>query len=246
MGILLVILGVICIAYCIGIMFFVSHGSNFYLIWGFMGMALIFWGRYYTWYIEHVPSIVKKLVLIGVSAMLLLFVLIEGMIISGFVKTAPKELDYIIVLGAQLKEYGPSYSLQMRLDQAYGYLKENKNTKVIVSGGQGSNEPYTEAQGMYEYLVKKGISPNRIIKEDQSMNTHQNLMFSSKYINTKSDNVGIVTSNFHVFRALHLAKALGFQRVYGIASKAYIPLLPNNMFREFLSIIKDFLFGNLT
>lgn len=245
MSTIFVILGVICIAYCIGIMFFVSHGSNFYLIWGFIGVFFVVCGRYYTWYIDHMPSSLKKMIFFGISAILILFVLIEGLIISGFRNTAPKQLDYIIVLGAQLKENGPSYSLQMRLDEACAYLEDNKDTKVIVSGGQGSNEPDTEAQGMYDYLVRHGISAERIIKEDQSVNTHQNLVFSSSYLNKNDDNVGIVTSNFHVFRATHLARAAGYQSVYGIAAKSYIPLLPNNMLREFFSIVKDFIVGNL-
>lgn len=246
MGILLVIIGVICIAYCMSIMFFISHGSNFYLIWGVIGALFIIWGKYYTWYINHFSNFLKKMILISISALLVLFVLIEGMVISGFIKTAPKQLDYIIVLGAQLKENGPSYSLQMRLDKACEYLEENIDTKVIVSGGQGSNEPDTEAQGMYDYLVRRGILAERIIKEDQSANTHQNLVFSSSYLNMDTDSVGIVTSNFHVFRAINLARVAGYVNVYGIATKAYVPLLPNNMFREFFGIIKDFLAGNLT
>lgn len=245
MSVFLIIIGIIFILYCIGIMFFVNHVSNFYLIWGFMGAVLIIWGRYYAWYMNHIPHIIKKIVLFGICAVLVMFVLMEGMIISGFVKRAPKELDYIIVLGAQLKDNGPSYTLQMRLDKACEYLKENPDTKVIVSGGQGSNEPDTEAQGMYDYLMKKGISAERIKKEDQSVNTHQNLTFSSQFLNKEMDSVGVVTSNFHVFRALHLARSNGYKNVYGIASNSYIPLLPTNMLREFLGIIKDFMVGNL-
>ncbi len=245
MSVFLIIIGTIFILYCICIMFFVSHVSNFYLIWGFMGVVLIIWGKCYGWYMNHIPQILKKVVFIGICALLVLFVVIEGMIISGFVNKTPKELDYIIVLGAQLRDNGPSYTLQMRLDRASEYLKENPDTNVIVSGGQGSNEPDTEAQGMYEYLVKKGISADRIKKEDQSVNTHQNLTFSSQFLNKEMDSVGVVTSNFHVFRALHIAKAKGYKNVYGIASNSYIPLLPTNMLREFLGIIKDFMVGNL-
>lgn len=65
----------------------------------------------------------------------------------------PAELDYLIVLGAQMKTGGPSKALQYRLDEACRYLDENPGIKVIVSGGQGTDEPVSEAQGMYDYLA---------------------------------------------------------------------------------------------
>lgn len=68
-----------------------------------------------------------------------------------------KNLDYIIVLGAQVKESGPSVVLRYRLDRAVSYLKENDNTLVIVSGGQGANEKATEASVMKEYLVNNAM-----------------------------------------------------------------------------------------
>lgn len=105
----------------------------------------------------------------------------EGCIISGFSKNTDKELDYIVVLGAQLKTTGPSRVLQYRLDTAYEYLTAHPDTKVIVSGGQGSNEPASEAQGMCDYLVKRGIEPDRIILEDKSVNTEQNIRFSKDF-----------------------------------------------------------------
>ena len=71
--------------------------------------------------------------------------------------TPVKNLDYIIVLGAQVKESGPSVVLRYRLDRAVSYLKENDNTLVIVSGGQGANEKATEASVMKEYLVNNAM-----------------------------------------------------------------------------------------
>ena len=68
-----------------------------------------------------------------------------------------KNLDYIIVLGAQVKESGPSVILRYRLDRAVSYLKENDNTLVIVYGGQGANEKATEAIVMKEYLVNNAM-----------------------------------------------------------------------------------------
>ena len=96
---------------------------------------------------------------------ILLFVVVEGLIVSHYNEKGEENLDYIIVLGAQIKEKGPSAALKFRLDEAYDYLIENEATVCIVSGGQGSNEPCSEAQGMYEYLVEKGIEPERILQK---------------------------------------------------------------------------------
>lgn len=176
--------------------------------------------------------------------MLAVFLFTEGCIISGFSKNTDKELDYIVVLGAQLKTTGPSRVLQYRLDTAYEYLTVHPDTKVIVSGGQGSNEPASEAQGMYDYLVKRGIEPDRIILEDKSVNTEQNIRFSKEFLQADTDKVGIVSNNFHVFRAVKLAKAAGYRNVVGIAAPATAFYLPNNMLREFFGVAKDFLMGH--
>lgn len=118
-------------------------------------------------------------------------------------------LDYIIVLGAQVRKDGPSPVLKYRLDKAVEYLNENPDTVCIVSGGQGSNEPWTEAEGMAQYLQEKGIDTARILTEDQSQTTEQNIT-NSKMLMKEGASVGIVTNNFHVFRALQIAKSTDF------------------------------------
>lgn len=152
-----------------------------------------------------------------------------------------KGLDYIIVLGAQVKESGPSVVLRYRLDRAVSYLKENDNTLVIVSGGQGINEKATEASVMKEYLINKGINENRIIIEDKSNTTKENLINSKKIIgNDKS--MGIVTNNFHMYRALLIGKKYGVNAV-GIPSKSNSYYLPNNLLREVFAYIKFIILG---
>ena len=151
----------------------------------------------------------------------------------------------MIVLGAQMKPDGPSRVLQYRLDAAYDYLVENPDTKVIVSGGQGSDEMISEAQGMYDYLAGRGIEKERIIREDRSVNTVQNLKYSAEFLDREQDSVCIVSNNFHMFRARRLAEKLGYQKVCGLAAKGDPVLMANNMLREFFGVMKDFTYGNL-
>lgn len=152
-----------------------------------------------------------------------------------------KNLDYIIVLGAQVKESGPSVVLRYRLDRAVSYLKENDNTLVIVSGGQGANEKTTEASVMKEYLVNNGINENRIIIEDKSNTTKENLI-NSKKITRDNKSIGIVTNNFHMYRALLIGKKYKVNAV-GIPSKSNSYYLPNNLLREVFAYIKFIILG---
>lgn len=98
---------------------------------------------------------------------------------------------------------------------------------------------------MRDYLVGKGIAEERILMEDKSTDTSENIAFSAKYLDMENDSVGIVTNNFHVFRGVHLAKHLGIQNVCGIAAPSNIYFQLNNMVREFFGIMKDLVCGNL-
>ncbi len=239
-------IGAACILYCLTIGVFVGHGTNFFLIWGVLGVLLTGFG--FLWkkgLPEMAPAWIKWIFTVLVASGLVIFVLVEGCILSGFTASEEEEVDYLIVLGAQLKQSGPSRVLQMRLDEAYDYLTEHENTIVIVSGGQGFDEPDTEAEGMYQYLVKRGIESGRIIKEEQSCNTVQNIEFSSVFLEKEKHKVGIVSNNFHIFRAVRLAKHAGYEHVSGIAAPSEPALLPNNMLREFFGVLKDFAVGNM-
>lgn len=246
MAVAFLILGLLCLIYCIGIFVAGIYGSWFFLIWGVMGGVFVLLSRVIAsglW--AEAPLILRRLVLAAVVLGILFFLFIEGLIVGCFWEKGRSGLDYLVVLGAQMWESGPSKALKLRLDAAYEYLMENENTIVIVSGGQGSNEPISEAQGMYDYLVGRGIAPERIRMEDASTNTVENLRFSRSFIEKEDAAVGIVTNNFHIFRSVRLAKAQGYGNVCGIAAPSDLVMQPNNMLREFFGVMKDWIFGNM-
>lgn len=235
----------LCFAYCL-LIYSIKSGTRFYLVWGvggccFLGLALFL--HFDLWL--KLPFILRRIITIGLIFAILIFVIVEGCIISQYRAKGEAGLDYLIVLGAQVKENGPSAALKFRLDTACDYLTENEGTVCIVSGGQGPNEPCTEAEGMSAYLIGRGIAPERILLEDQSTDTSENIAFSSVYLDMENDTVGIVTNNFHVFRGVHLAKHYGIRHVCGIAAPSNIYFQLNNMVREFFGIIKDLICGNL-
>ena len=188
-------------------------------------------------------------VLAGVIAVLILSAVIMGFAAghrSIPEDTAPR---YLIVLGAQVRKSGPSLVLKYRLDKAADCLKAYPGLICVVSGGKGGNEPFSEAEGMHRYLESKGIDPDRILTEDRSLNTVQNLQFSRAVMTPEMSEIGtivLVTNDFHLFRASHIAAAQGFSDVIPLAAGSSPLYLPNNLLRECLGLVKDFLFGNLS
>ena len=247
MYVVLFLVGIAFLIYFLCVAFFVGHGTNFYFIWLILAVVVMTFAILLKrgFFISHFPLWIRRTFVILLCMGVMIFGIVEGFIISGFSMKGQPGADYVIVLGAHMKADGPSKALQYRLDEAIRYLNENPSSKVIVSGGQGSDEHISEAQGMYEYLVEKGIEKDRIIKEDKSVNTTQNLAFSAEYLDRERDSVAVVTNNFHVFRAVKIAEKAGYQNVCGIAAKGEPFLQINNMMREFFGVMKDFLFGNM-
>ena len=243
---LCILAGTACILYGITVML-VNSGSKFFCVWYAGGICFLLLSLFIRKNIfEKLPKAVNAL-LAACAAFGIVFVLLtQGMVVSGFMDSEKENLDYIIVLGSQVKPSGPAVVTRLRLDRAYEYAVNNPDTVIIVSGGQGSNEPATEASVMKEYLVSKGIDESRIIAEDKSTNTSENLQFSMALADGLQDSsVGIVSSEFHMFRALAIAKKCGYTDTYGIPARSVRLYLPNNMLRESIGILKDLLMGNL-
>lgn len=173
----------------------------------------------------------------------LIFILIESLIIIGGRRTTEAKVDYVIVLGARLYGDIPSPALLERLKVAKEYLIDNTDVKVVVSGGQGLDEDIAEAYAMKKYLINNGIEKDRIIVEDKSTTTFENLKFSLDKIKETNDNNNIsllIASNrYHIFRAKLLAKRLG-AIPYGLPAKTPLIIVLQSYIREFLAVIKSY------
>ncbi|MGE5627861.1 MAG: YdcF family protein [Solirubrobacterales bacterium] len=240
-----IFIGVLCIIYFIvlrvrGISFstFFVLAGVFFVAWGLTSMkhGYEFSLRYHK--LSMLINIVTTLVVIS-------FVLVEGLITYNGMGKDTAKTDYIIVLGAGLWGDTPSDVLYKRLDAALECIRINPEAEVIVSGGQGPGETITEAEAMQKYLVSKGIPKDKILMEDKSTSTEQNLNNSQELIkkiyNDEDPSVTVVTSNFHMLRAKLIGTNLGFN-VHEYSAPILTWLIPVCYIREYFAIIKYFIF----
>ena len=175
-----------------------------------------------------------------VTVILIIGVLIAGIteffLIRASFGNPGENCEYIVVLGAKVRSDGPSVALWERINAAYAYLEENPHVIAVVSGGQGADEPMSEALCMYQKLIELGIDPNRVWMEDKATSTWENLQFSLDLIEektgTRPEKLGIVSSEYHMFRASLFAKACSVEFVGIPAHTTRLSQMINHFMRE--------------
>lgn len=232
--IILFILSICCLAYYILIRIYTKRrNSTFLLFWLLSGLALLA----LSFLLPVLPETVCRYLIVAATVFVCCFLVVEGLICSAMLKKAEDGLEYIIVLGAQVRGTRITNSLERRLIQALRYLEDNPDARAIVSGGQGKGEDIPEAAAMAAYLSEHGVESERIILEDKSTTTQENLSFSAAFIPDRKGRIGLVTNDFHMYRALMIAKSLGYQNIRGIAASSNPVLQANYLVREFFACI---------
>ena len=121
-------------------------------------------------------------------------------------RKVPENLDYLIVLGAHVNGTRLSRALRFRVEKAEEYLRENPRTLAVLSGGRGVDEKISEAKAMADYLLAHGIERERLLLEERSVSTAENLRFSLELLPDRKQKIGIVTNNFHIFRSVGIGR----------------------------------------
>ena len=184
------------------------------------------------------------LILVGV----LVFGALLGAVLHGSYDHVEGEPKIMVILGCQVKPWGPSILLQDRIDKAADYLQDHPDVIVVASGGQGPDEHMTEAQAIYDALVEQGIDESRILREDQSHNTVQNLHYSMELLEKNGydieDDMIVVSNGFHLTRVRML-----WERVCGTddnlstlaAPSSHVPSRFKMYIREPIALVKSFI-----
>jgi len=147
--------------------------------------------------------------------------------------------DFIIILGCGFRKDGSmSPLLRGRVDRALAFWRDQQSqsgrTAVLVpSGGQGSDETMPEAEAMRRYLVEQGVPGDKILPEDRSTNTFQNMAYSKALIDAShpGGKVAFATTNYHVFRSGVWARLAGLE-AEGMGARTIWWYWPNAFMRE--------------
>lgn len=203
----------------------------------FVGCLLILYGIFRSKLSEKLRRILGILGLTG-----LVLTVVAGFFILRQSRQQPQEAGTLIVLGCGVKGESPSLMLRLRIEAAADYLKEHPDMPVVCSGGQGPGENISEALCIARELKARGIAEERIYLEDRSTSTSENLSFSLEVIRQEglSESLLVVSNDFHLYRAGHMARRLGLSvQTLSAPSPGY--LYPTFFMRECLAVYKEWI-----
>ena len=177
---------------------------------------------------------VLNLILTGILCVgILIFGSTEAIILHASQGDPDETCQYIVVLGAKVNGTAPSLSLQDRIRAAANYLTDHPEVIAILSGGQGDDEGISEAECMFRELSALGIPEDRLWLEDKATSTWENLTFSlnliEKRTGSRPEKLGILSSEYHLYRASLFAADCGVEAV-GIPAPTALPTIRLNYF----------------
>ena len=192
-------------------------------------------------------NLFKRIALILIAVCVLCYGILEALILLGGRDDADRDAPVMIVLGAMVWPDGPSPALVRRLDKALEYWQSHPGVEIILSGGQGTDEPESEAQAMYDYLLAKGVPAQQLHREDASTSTVENLLHSRDIMaelgfDPASTPVVVVSNAFHLTRVRMLCAR------YGLDADTLGTPMPDlksafySYNREVFALVKSFLF----
>jgi uncharacterized SAM-binding protein YcdF (DUF218 family) len=193
------------------------------------------------------PAGLWRIVQILTAAGILVFLIFEIPVLLA-ARTDPNPgRKYLVVLGAEVVGTRPSRSLNYRLNAAQAYLERYPESLCVVSGGKGEKEEISEAECMFRVLTERGIAAERILREDRSTSTMENLSLSFALIRSRGDdpdgNTALLSASYHLCRAKRMARSLGMRSVC-VAAHPGNPFLAANFFiREAFGMMHLMLFG---
>ena len=187
--------------------------------------------------VKRLPKIDHYLIIAILACFVITFTVIQSLILYNMRNKPEDRADYVIVLGCQVAGEYASLPLLNRGYTAISYLNKNPETKDVLTGGKGPGENIPEAESLKRLLLENKIDKERIFLEDKSTNTQENFIFSDEIYNLKEKNIVVVTSDYHMFRALSAAKKLKYSNISGLPSRSQKSILPAFLLREYVTVI---------
>ena len=157
-----------------------------------------------------------RAVLILACAALLFFIV--KITAGSFIRTEGPARN-AIVLGLALENGKPTDDLLARLDAAEKYAGENPEAVLILTGGNPDESGKTEAEVMRDLLAQRGIPEERMILEDRAETTKDNFRNTAE-LTDPGEPVVLITSGYHMDRAVQTAKSAGFTRILRLPARS--------------------------
>ena len=230
MEIFLIVIGILLLANLVFLIFILNYNSGFVIL-GLASVLLII----YAIFINSLS--INTHILIGIICSIALVFTIF-LAIYGNLNNATYDEDVVIVLGAGIRGERVTVNLARRLDATVEYHKKNSNAIIVVCGSQGPQEHITEALAMERYLITKGTPQEKIVKEERSHSTFENLSFASKILKERFPNEFsgvLITNDFHIYRSIKLARIAGISLNH-IGAKTDWYTIPLNYLREMVAV----------
>ena len=188
---------------------------------------------------------VRRAIAACLLLLLVLLVALECFILAGSHSSRDQAADAVLILGAMVYDSGPSEILQLRMETGLRWLRDHPEGIAVVCGGQGSNEPASEARTMADFLTASGVPPDRILQENRSRNTWENLrngaaLLTERGYDLKHTRVMVVSNGFHLTRVRMLARRCGLR--IGTLAAPMPKIWTNTVYcygREVLALIKS-------
>ena len=239
MKILLFALGILLFISAIVFAFITGFNFKFLLLCG-GSCVLILYGLFFEKLIK------KKWLTYSILSLCMCFIaMVVFLGVYGRTDNVTYNEDAVVVLGAGIRGEGVTRLLAYRLLKAIEFSENNPDAYIVVSGGQGPDEVISEALAMERYLIRRGVPPERIIKEDASTSTYENFLYSKEILDDLLEGpyeVAVITNDFHIFRAVRVAGKLGLTASHFHAQTDW-DSVPLNYTRECLAIIKFLIIG---
>lgn len=240
---LLILIGALLILDTIVIMFLSNYNLGVILP-ALLGVPLLAYGIFFNapW-LSGGGAFVKYVLIFAYAAFVSLMLLtIAAQCNAG--SDVPKNADAVIVLGAGVRNGVAGETAQRRCNAAMQYAEEN-GSLLVLTGGQGRDEPIPEGLAMQRYVISEGFPEERTIVEDKSKSTYQNFLFAKQLLDERFPDgwtAVFATSDFHVYRAKLAAREAGME-LKGVGSKSKWYMIPNFYLRETLATLRYWLKG---
>jgi len=235
--IILVLLGLLSLANVV-IVLRVSNPTIGFAIQAAISVFVIAYAAFFTKIPNKLHITMGVLCLIPISLVAFLF-------IYGNTSNADYTEDVIIVLGAGVRGQSVTRPLARRLDEAIVHWRENTDAYIVVTGGLGNRATITEAEAMARYLAVRGVPRERILLEDMSTSTYENLKFAREILDEyfpDGFSAVVITNDFHIYRAVRTARTVGIDVTRRGAYTDWYSW-PVNYLREMLAVVNMWVFG---